>query len=846
MHIALWLAALFVGQLTVCSANKKDYLSVVTLMSPTGAIETVSSAATTTPAASQSQTRAVVRSSKPSTNGAHGVVDSTVLPAVGKKSVSVPTVSSFSSTTINSDAIVAFPSSTIHATKIEPSDVAPIEEVTEILSDIFSSKMDVHTETTSAATRNMSSRPSETISFTTSAAVSTNTTIDNIAKILSSSAMPLFASSPIAAEHIESTSSSLPLSPVMTMKTMHTITPTDIPQPAVLNTGEKDQTPFTPATTIISSLDSRMNENTMDMSARVHSNVVEQKLDTGLHRVKLAEIITDQFDNGLNDHYDESNSLTKQSSMMMAKKYRAPVYNNGKINIADLYPSKLEDFSPIIRESNEKLIKEKNLLTGSDSSGSSRSANIEDSNNFDHNDSVMAARMPDAVAIEDGYQQIIYAQSDEQQSNNNGAFNSVSNNIPTTKIEIELIDEPITKDEVKVIAADVNGDNEADGIIDLTAKLQENDGVISAIEHNFLKTENSDNIIISLLQQTSSMTEVSTLVGPTTTDGRPMEFIERRVKKHDPTSKNRFSNASKSKRIDAANTNIDGDNTGKVEATITTTIKSSNKSTELSGKLQYETSKTNKINSVGGLLASTMAGKVMTTLPTANGNEAKPTVAVVKNPVDTQTILFFNMNGILNQREEERLKKDRQQIIKEKNVLQSNVYGEHEAEATNKAQKPGYPNMHLYVIHGENKVAGKVNQKSTKASVANTESSTAAAISANTTAIKNVMYKSLTSKLTINSSNSEKPYSRPRVLTRLQEKINSLDCDMQKSIPTDANVWRGNETHELNLPTTVSPFLYLFSYHVIHGHNIVVYSENMREPSQYVNVMIHKPVRYSD
>lgn len=49
----------------------------------------------------------------------------------------------------------------------------------------------------------------------------------------------------------------------------------------------------------------------------------------------------------------------------------------------------------------------------------------------------------------------------------------------------------------------------------------------------------------------------------------------------------------------------------------------------------------------------------------------------------------------------------------------------------------------------------------------------------------------------------KKPFSRPRVLTRLQEKINSLECDIQ-NLPQDAHLWRGNETHELLLPITVS------------------------------------------
>nr|XP_016944912.1 uncharacterized protein LOC108020973 isoform X2 [Drosophila suzukii] len=44
-----------------------------------------------------------------------------------------------------------------------------------------------------------------------------------------------------------------------------------------------------------------------------------------------------------------------------------------------------------------------------------------------------------------------------------------------------------------------------------------------------------------------------------------------------------------------------------------------------------------------------------------------------------------------------------------------------------------------------------------------------------------------------------KPIARPRILSRLQEKINSLECEIP-NVPQDSHLWRGNETHELLLP----------------------------------------------
>ena len=60
--------------------------------------------------------------------------------------------------------------------------------------------------------------------------------------------------------------------------------------------------------------------------------------------------------------------------------------------------------------------------------------------------------------------------------------------------------------------------------------------------------------------------------------------------------------------------------------------------------------------------------------------------------------------------------------------------------------------------------------------------------------------------ITSTASSIVMPTSHLRVLSRLEEKINSLDCDIQNLSILDTNVWRGNETHELNLPITVSDF----------------------------------------
>ncbi|EDW64383.2 uncharacterized protein wry [Drosophila virilis] len=59
------------------------------------------------------------------------------------------------------------------------------------------------------------------------------------------------------------------------------------------------------------------------------------------------------------------------------------------------------------------------------------------------------------------------------------------------------------------------------------------------------------------------------------------------------------------------------------------------------------------------------------------------------------------------------------------------------------------------------------------------------------------------SRHSANLTKSElKPIAPPRILSRLQEKINSLECDIQ-NVPQDSHLWRGNETHELLLPNVI-------------------------------------------
>lgn len=49
----------------------------------------------------------------------------------------------------------------------------------------------------------------------------------------------------------------------------------------------------------------------------------------------------------------------------------------------------------------------------------------------------------------------------------------------------------------------------------------------------------------------------------------------------------------------------------------------------------------------------------------------------------------------------------------------------------------------------------------------------------------------------------------------LEERLGAVDCDLPV-LPRESRLWRGNETHELNLPLTVSIFSALFAFILTH------------------------------
>lgn len=70
---------------------------------------------------------------------------------------------------------------------------------------------------------------------------------------------------------------------------------------------------------------------------------------------------------------------------------------------------------------------------------------------------------------------------------------------------------------------------------------------------------------------------------------------------------------------------------------------------------------------------------------------------------------------------------------------------------------------------------------------------------------------------TSTESSETRPQYPPlhRVLTPIEEKIQALACDVPV-LPTEYRIWKGNETHELLLPITVSSSELTISPHISH------------------------------
>ncbi|EAT44491.1 AAEL004122-PA [Aedes aegypti] len=571
------------------------------------------------------------------------------------------------------------------------------------------------------------------------------------------------------------------------------------------------------------------------------SNEIRVEKKNGLYRIKIAEITTDEFDNGL--HESDNENMLMPADIMAAPKSIYP----SKINIDDFYPSKLEDFKPLSSGGNsvqreevmqEKMLREKAILRNEDNEKLFESTIMKPSEVLPIIDSKTDSSDEDR------------SEGDKKGQDNNG-------DISTTKIEIELIDdtsETSTSDEGKP------------SIDNITEKLEENDEVISRIEENFKgyktfeppeeefheeptpKKKDDEVITIAISSVTfSSSQQLSTQMPPTltpiagtTTQSTQEEvpipvsgsdivkanygnlFIPRRVKKNDPTtSKLNVFNSAPLKKIDFANTKFNTDNSGsphdpkdaskkdKPEFSTTKFYNSKELYSELHHQMMNDSDHRhpNRNSPVVPKKTTVIVSEkdILTAKTLSKPSQTQSTVTAKKLP--PKSVTPTNVTPV---RQESNIKKQLLQtnfIPREDTPNPPPTTKPHAIAESTSVNRPLHPQDQQKKIKSLGAAASAIIAATTKLTKDNSKAASArntpAAISTTTSATTITNLRKPQPSSTKPGPSGESLITRPAItpLSRLQEKINTLDCDIQAVSP-DSSIWRGNETHDLNLPIT--------------------------------------------
>lgn len=516
------------------------------------------------------------------------------------------------------------------------------------------------------------------------------------------------------------------------------------------------------------------------------NGAVARDPNNGLFRIKIAEIITDEFDNGLDPDavaYDQQRRI-------------AAYQNAGKIKLTDLYPSKLEDFGPIIRQSNERLINDKHVFVQDDGDEAARRADDEELRGH----VVLNSYEPAEEAADD-------MRRDRGQLSR----------MPTTKIEIELID-----DVDETAAAPMEGK-----VSDFTRELlRDNDGVINTIERSF----------VNVSPQRGDGERVIAMGGSINKALDGSGFIERRVKKLDPMALGKQETVEHVTHVEKTE---EEEHSTKEKPEFSTTKFYNSK--ELYSEMMHK-----KLDDVVAEVKTTTTDPAAVVVTQAETQVTPSSATVLTTTPVADKAKTFNIN---TPKAANKLKKVVKKILavskpsKMKTTMKATV----EAASTTALPSSSSPVSPTQTSEDATPLAtAKERPPTTLLTTTAAIASSAASVSAEgptptssasplpeipsteTTAGTTAGPLTTTTTQTVRnaavvrppvhialpiaaeteeSSSTQRPAVAlhvPSSLSRLQEKLNVLECEMPGELATDVNVWRGNETHELNLPNTVS------------------------------------------
>ncbi|KAH8333828.1 hypothetical protein KR059_003698 [Drosophila kikkawai] len=443
-----------------------------------------------------------------------------------------------------------------------------------------------------------------------------------------------------------------------------------------------------------------------------------------------------------------------------------------KLNIVDLYPLKIDDFQPIIQNDNEELIKQRTVFT-----------QPENTEEYKQN------LMPNEVEL------II---------NKEGG---VGDNQEKIKINIAKVEE-ITPSTTTIVRTTTSNSNQGT-TADFTGKLlADQDDLITEIESKF-----------QLHETTTAKPKVAIKLRPGDT------FIDRRVKKSfEFPMQHRASDVMAMPHIDFANTKFqtdaDAPNPPATHPEFSTTKFYNSK--ELYNemllhnkrKLMKETKdakatkdaradgspiKSAEDTTQAANLNVTPEGKTFSPTATTASPTGTASTTTLKSPT-TKTITTTAAS----------VESTTRTTDSPETTATTAAAGKYQKELKRaklllKALTP--PKSDKLAVVSAKVKAAKVGEEPTAGespSLTSTSTSTSASASAvpSTTTMTSPMLLA-TARTRPQAANptktASKPIARPRILSRLQEKINSLECEIP-TVPQDSHLWRGNETHELLLP----------------------------------------------
>lgn len=558
-----------------------------------------------------------------------------------------------------------------------------------------------------------------------------------------------------------------------------------------------------PSTTVKLNTENTQQDFNYDINDGSKDKHKELKNKNGLFRIKIAEIITDEFDNGDAEADGDADSGAVDSQNEKSLKNKPikldtikPILNKKekKIDIVDFYPSKMEDFKPVIQESNDKILKTKSKLMNT--------LNDDELNMIGGNSLSSSSAGSNAVNTNEWKTYL------EKHKRINGMKT-------TTKLEIDLVDNNNAEFFIRKKKSKNDNNEYAKTLFKTINDDEEDKSIFSLVKAQFTTT--TPNPIESMFKSAKSI------------------FDQVRVKKSDPFLKHNtggsgipyvphkvYNATAVLHKVDFANTKFraaEGHPTNKTEEKPEFSTTKFYNSKEISNEMHNMAMNKSLIK---------LKENKLVNIPKKFNAKSEVPVAVVlakpklinQNEKPEKMVATLNKHDLIELNFVNRTKTNSGTSKHNKQFLKTNLVRDHIVGITHGPSS--FTTTTRTTASSASSSAASSLSTSPSATTAGIKSTSTAHLSSATTlrmtgptttsasipSTASDEVSKLTEKMNLsvegNPFNTNKQKNtRGHNISRLQEKINSLDCDIQIMTP-ELTIWRGNETHELTLPVTVS------------------------------------------